>query len=327
MKAIGFAIAVALLGSPLAASAKEREAIKVSGPKNAAGLTDLVIGSFSVAFIRQKTDAAFAGSKNQFKAMGSIVKSTLSGVGAPEFQAITDAAYADFVARLGAAGFKLQDRAGLVADKAMAKVRYVPSGAEGTLQFGKDAKAKAVFFAPGAFGSNAIMDGEISAGAPQGLGGIMGSFAAMAPLQGKVMFAVTNKQPVINVVYVIDYADAERYGGTYAIQASVTTRASLAVVETLSKVDTYNAKGATTSLVLAAPIGVGGDFGDLADTTTAGQKVDNVLGSLIGGLAGVGTNTYKSLTFTADPAQYRTGAIDAVQQANARFVERLVAIR
>ena len=327
MKVVSIAITAALLVSPLATSAKEREAIKVTGPKNAAGLADIVVGSFSVAFIQQKTDAAFAGSKSQFKAMGSIVKSTLAGIDPAEFQAITDAVYADFATRMASAGYRLQDRTVLIADKQMAQVRYLPSGAEGTVQFGKDAKAKAVFYAPVAFGSNGLMDGEISGGAPQGLGGIMAGFASMAPLQGKMMFAAVNKQPVINVVYVIDYADAERYGGTYAIQASVATRASLAIVETLSKIDTYNAKGATTSLVLNEPIGVGGDFGTLADTTTGGQKVDNVLGALIGGLAGVGSNSYKSLTFTADPASYRGGAIEAGQQANVRFVERLASIR
>ena len=145
MKVVSIAITAALLVSPLATSAKEREAIKVTGPKNAAGLADIVVGSFSVAFIQQKTDAAFAGSKSQFKAMGSIVKSTLAGIDPAEFQAITDAVYADFATRMASAGYRLQDRTVLIADKQMAKVRYLPSVAEGTVQFGKDAKAKQVF--------------------------------------------------------------------------------------------------------------------------------------------------------------------------------------
>lgn len=258
--------------------------------------------------------------------MGSIVKSKLVGVSSAEYQAITDAAYEDFIMRLQAAGYVLQDRATLVADKQMTKVRYVTSGATGTVQFGKDAKAKAVFYAPKAFGSNGLMDGEVGGGESQGLGGMLAGVASMAPLQGEMMFAAINKQPVINVAYVIDYADAERYGGTFAYQASVTTTASLAVVETLSKVEAYTGKG-TASLVLATPIAVGGDFGTLAGTTTSGQKLDNALGSIIGGIGGVGSNSYKHLTFTTDPVRYVAGATDATKQANAKLVERLSSLR
>lgn len=317
----------AMIVSSPAVAAKPKDPIKVTGAKSAAALQSVVIASFSVAFINEKTDGAFAGSKRQFKAMGSIVKSKLVGVGDPEFQAVTDAAYTDFTAKLTAAGFTVADRAPFLADKEMAKARFVASGARGTVQFGKDAKAKAVFFAPTAFGASGLFDGEIGGGQPQGIGGIMASFAAMGPLQAKLMYAVTNKQPIVNVVYVVDYADAERYGGTFAYQASVNTRASLAVVETLSKIDVYNAKGALTSLVLAEPVGVGGDFGTLADTTSTGKKIDNVLGSLIGGLGGVGSNTYSSLTFTADAKKYEAGAAEASAAANTVVVARLASLR
>jgi len=320
-------------GAPAMAAAKPRDPVKVSSPKHAAGLQSLVIASFSVAFVNEKTDAAFAGSKRQFKAMGSIVKSKLVGVGDAEFQAVTDAAYADFVAKLAAAGYTVGDRAALIADKQMAKARYVASGARGSVQFGKDAKGKALFYAPTAFGASGLFEGETMAGSPTGSGfGGLGALAglmsgSMAGTQGKLMYAVMNKQPIINVVYVVDYADAERYGGTFAYQANVTTQASLAVVETVSKVDTYNAKGALTSLVLAEPVGIGGDFGTLADTTSGGKKVENVLGALIGGLGGVGSNSYSSLTFTADPVRYAAGATQATAVANARLVERLASLR
>ena len=309
------------------ATAKPRDPVKVSSPRNAAGLQSLVIASFNVAFVTEKTDAAFAGSKRQFKAMGSVVKSKLVGVDDAEFQAVTDAAYADFVTKLTAVGFTVVDRAAFVADKNMAKVRYVASGMQGTVQFGKDAKAKARFYAPTAFGLTGLFDGELSSGQPQGLGGMMAAFSAMGPQQAKMMYVYMNKQPIVNVTYVVDYADADRYGGTFAYQASVKTRASLAVVETLSKVDTFNAKAGMTSLVLAEPVGVGGDFGTLADTTSTGTKVENAIGSLIGGLGGTGSNSYSSLTFTADRARYAAGATEATTTANARLIERLATLR
>lgn len=319
------------LAMPVAAAAKEKAPVKVDGPKYIAGLTGVTLASFNVAFVSEKTDAAFAGARNQFKAMGSITKAKLAGVTPADFQAITDAAYADFVARLTAAGFTLGDRQALIADKQMAKVQLLASGAEGKLTFGKESDANAIFYGPTAFGPTPLMKGETGTTGVAKMGGMFGAVSGLGAMGGpgvaKVYYSIYSKQPTMTVTYVIDFADVARYGGRYAVQASVEMKASLAVLETASVVTTTNDKGAQSTLTLTQPVAVPGNFGTLADTSTTGRTVDNVAGAVIGGLFGVGTNRYTDVTFTADPAAYRAGATQAAISANQTIIAELMARR
>lgn len=322
---LALACAMSISAGGVQAAKAPKDPIKVTSPKAIAGLKSFVIGGFSVAFVSEKTDAAFAG--RQFQKVGSITKAKLAGVTAVEFQAITDAAYADFVAKMTAAGYTIADRGTMLADKTMAKVSFEPSGTEGTIQFGKDAKAKALFFGPTAFGSAPLMKGEISAGAPTGVFSTFNAMSAMSPAMAKGYYVTGAKQPMLTVVYVIDFADADRYGGSFAYEANVTVKAGIAVVDTLSMISTLNDKGLAGNLTLAQPVAIGGNFGDLVDSTTRGQKIDNALGTAIGILGGVGTNSYKRITFTAVPELYRAGATEAAIATNTRMVDRLATLR
>ena len=144
----------------------------------------------------------------------------------------------------------------------------------------------------------------------------------------RIMYAAMNHQPIVNVVYVVDFAGAERYGGRYAVQASVNVRANLAVVEGLSTLSLTNAKGQPGTLTVAEPIAVGGDFGTLADTTSGGTRAGNILGQGIAAAFGSGnSNHYNNVTFTAVSDQYREGAVQATVAANTRLVDRLVSLR
>lgn len=333
--ALPILLSFALL-APVPLQAKDKSAIKTSSAGNLKGLSNVVVASFSVAFVTEKTDAAFAGRRNIGQAMGAITKAKLAGVSDADFQAITDAAYADFTARLATAGYTLGDRAVMIADERMAKVQYLPSGTAGSLTFGKDSDAKAVFFAPSAFGANGLMKGE-TGNAPSGgiagklAGGMFGAIQAISAMGGpataKVYYSIYSKQPTISVQYVIDFADAERYGASYTTIATVGLTASLAVVEKLSDVKTINAKGAAAAVTISQPIGAAGNFGTMKDSTTTGQSLDNAAGAVIGGLFGSGSNTYKHLTFNADPAPYRAGAITATTTTNGLVVAELAANR
>ena len=311
--------------------AKDRAPVKVTNAKAMSGLSRVVVSSFAIAFVTDKTDAAFAGSRRTFKAMGVIAKARLAGLTPTDFQAITDAAYSDFAGRMRAAGYTIGDRAAMVADKQMAKVQYVASGAQGTLVFGKDSKAKAVFYGPTEFGPTPLLQGETGDTGVAARGGMFAAlkgFSAIGgPAYAKTMYAVQNGQPTVSVLYVVDFADAERYGASYTTVATVGLTASLAVVETLSTLGTINAKGTTGSIAIAQPVAIPGNFGNMQDTTTRGQKLDNVAGAVIGGLFGSGSNTYKHITFAADPSSYRTGAIAATTATNGLVVAELVARR
>lgn len=324
------AVAIGLLLAAGTAVAGDKEPIKVEGPKYAKGLQSVVIGSFAVAFITEKTDEAFAGNRRLNGAAGSITRSRLSGVDPAMFQAITDEAFADFQAKLTAAGYMIADRAPMLADSRFVRAEFAAPGAMGTLRFGRDSKAKATYYSPTAFGGRGLMRGEVGNGEIGGLGAMGGMFSGLrsgGPVMARTMYAATAHQPTISVIYVIDFADAQRYGGQYAIQATVNVRANLAVIDTHSMLTALNAKGATATLTVAQPIAVGGDFGSIADTTSGGTRAGNIIGAGIAGLTGGNSNQYQNVTFTAVPDRYREGAVQATVAANTRLVGRLATLR
>lgn len=312
---IGAALA-ALLPGPL--PAKTAEPVSIANARSFKDVQSVVIGSFTIGFLTGKTDQATSGRRGLGGA-SAITRSSLTGMGMADFQAITDAAYADFTAKLIAAGYTIVDRTQLTSAPAMAKIRYQPSGTEGGVMFGKDGKARALFFGPTAFGAQSIMEGEADAGGT----GIGGMGIAMA----KNSYAIINKQPMINIAYIVDYASADRYGGAFAVGASVKVTAQLAIAERLSKMTVTDTKGMLGTAALGQPIAVGGAFGALRDSTTAGQKTGEAIGNLIGAFAGGDSSSRKSLTFAAAPEQYRSGAIDAAARANSTLISKVQTLR
>ena len=296
-----------------------KEQIKVTNAKSFKNSQPVVIGSFSIGFLTSKTDQATTG-KRGYGGSASIVRSTLEGLGPDDMQVITDAAYADFTAKLTAAGYTIVDHAQLVSDPAMAKIKYQASGTEAGVSFGKDSQARGVYFGPSAFGDKALMEGESGAG-------ILSGFGAFGPAMAKNTYAIQHKQPILNVSYIVDFATADRYGGAFAMGTSVTVKSQLAIAQDLSKVTMTDTKGILGTAELADPIVVAGAFGDFETSTTDSEKTGNTMGALFGALKGGGSSSRMSLTFTAVPDQYRLGAINATERANAAFVETIARLR
>jgi len=311
--------ALSLVTAPTVAIAKDNDPVKVATAKTFLGVQQVVIGSFNVAFVSEKTDKAFAGRVASFGG-SSIAKSKLAGVTSAEFQAITDAAYADLVAKLGKAGYQVADRAAYAAFPSVASQRYVASGAEGTVQADKNEKSKALFFAPTSFGPTPIAAGSIT-------GGTFGAFGQMGPAMARSKFAMAAKMPVLDVRYVVDFAEGKHRGGAFALSSSVKLTAQLAVVEMLSSVTLVNDRGGVGTMTLQEAIAVDGDFGELRNTTTGGQKAEQAIGNVIGFLGGIGTQSRKFFTFFAVPDQYQRGAIDATVRANDTMVGRMATLR
>ena len=316
-KIILVALALGVLSSPIDVLAKDP--IKITNAKSFKNSQSVVIGSFSIGFLVSKTDQATSG-KRGYGGSASIVRSTLEGVDAATMQAITDAAYADFIAQLSATGYNIVDHARLVDDPGMAKINYQPSGTEAGVRFGKDAKAQALFYGPTAFGARPLMEGESGAG-------VLSGFGAMGPAIAKNTYAINNKQPILNVSYIVDFASADRYGGAFAMGTSVKVKAQLAIADALSKVTVIDIKGILGTAELADPIVVAGEFGDFHDSTSSNEKAGTTVGNLMGALTGSGSSSRKSLTFIAAPDAYRLGAINATERANAAFVQTLQALR
>lgn len=311
-------VASACLALSPAALAKSDAPVKIASPKAFKALQTILIGNFHLAFINEKTDRAFAGRGNKYGG-SSEAKTNLAGVSDAEFQAITDAAYADFTAKLEAAGYQIADRANYVAAPAMAKLQHVASGARGTVVLGKNSKAKAYYFAPTAFGPAPIITNDIG-------GGTFSGFGQMASASARGTYVFANKQPVLDVKYVVDYAGSKHYGGAFAISSSIKIKAQLAIVDAISQATLTSTSG-YGSMIFQQPIAVEGDFGDLADSTTTGQKIDQALGNIVGLLGGIGTSSRKHFTFTAVPELYRDGSINAAGRANTLVVSQMQGLR
>jgi len=308
---------------PSAAISKEKSPVKIQSAKAFKGMQDVTIGTFEVAFVTEKTDQAFAGKRGTFGG-STYAKTRLDGVDAATMQAITDAAYEDFAAKMTAAGYRISDRGQFTASAYGAKVKYVASGAPGMLTYGKDSKARAMYFAPTAFGPLALVP-------PVNSTGIMGAIGAAGggggSAQAYAMYAYSTKQPVISVRYAVDFADSKHYGGAFALGSSIKLAAQLAVVPVHTTITLVSGDGKYGSIILDTPVAVEGDFGSLEDVTSTGQKVENVVGNVIGILGGVGTANYKRFAFKAEAEQYLIGSIEAAKRSSDVMVTALLGLR
>jgi hypothetical protein len=315
---IGLAAILSFGLAPVAIS-KNDAPVKVSSGKAFKELQTVTIGTFHLAFINEKTDRAFSGRGNNYSGNSSEAKTNLAGVTSAEFQAITDAAYADFTAKLEAAGYRIADRADYNAEPGLARLQHVASGARGTVVLGKNSKANAYYYSPTAFGPTPIIPNDIG-------GGTFGVFAQMASVTARGTYVWRTKQPVMDVKYVVDYAGSKHYGGAFAMSSAIKIKAQLAIVPTVSQA-TLASPGGYGSIIFQQPVAVEGDFGDLADSTTRGQKADQAIGNAIRLLGGAGSASSKHFTFTAVPELYRDGSINAAERANTTVVTQMQGLR
>ena len=129
------------------------------------GTKDVVIGSFNVGFLTQKTDSAKAGGGLLGNGMGgkSTAHSNLNGIDNATLQQIADSAYTQFLADLKAKGFNVVDRATLTSNADFAKTKDFPSPYEDTTGglFSRGTITK--YFAPSSFGGKMkIFMGDIA---------------------------------------------------------------------------------------------------------------------------------------------------------------------
>lgn len=119
----GMGLAAVSLGFlPMALRAKEASPVKVEKPESFKGVTQVVIGQFTVAFFTKKVDydgGGFLAASAQGKAIGH-----LSGISPAEFQKTTDQVYDDFTNQLAAHGIAVADPAGMMANQYYAKVKH-----------------------------------------------------------------------------------------------------------------------------------------------------------------------------------------------------------
>ena len=159
------------LGAPQAAQAGSPPApLKVSGEAAAKGVTQVAIGAFNVGFIFKSVDST--------KAMDGIVgamqgttraESTLVGITPEMMQTITDAAYADFLSKLAANGYTVQDPSALFgAPLAHAKPEVSPLNVNIMLE--KKSTGKVTLVKPSALGALYLIPGDFTGSGMSSMG-------------------------------------------------------------------------------------------------------------------------------------------------------------
>ncbi len=317
--AIGLGLAMPLV-------AKEAEPVKVTSAKNIQGIERVVIGQFTIGFLVERKDSAKAGGGLTGSGFGgkSTVRSQLAGYTQDELQKIADAAYDDMVSRLSAAGFAVMDRAGLAASPALVKVKGEPGPKQMTTITGRDDKAEVLFVSATQSAPLRLMPGDVAASGFGAMGIIMSGSQAMNAFTA---YAKETDSKVINVVYYLDFAKSDEYGGWFRSSSAVNVEGSLAMMPDQSKLSVVGANYKSGSLALAEPVAVGGNFFEKEDAMSGGEKAANTAANVIGFLGGVGTNSSKKFTFTARPGEYAAGAGELATQANEVLVQKLVTLR
>lgn len=302
-----------------AQSADTKPVIKVDKPAAMNASRQVVVGSFVVAFLTERRDSAKAGGGLMGSGFGgkSSARSTLTGLSNADFQAATDAAYASFERQMQAAGFNVADRAPVLAAVTDGGARAQENGAEKDLILARNSKAEARLFAPSGWGGPLIAREFLGL---MGAGGFNGARSAIFVSMKGQEFAKSSGQAVVNVFYVVDFAQAETYGGSFRNVSAVNVKSGLAIVPDATRLVVYAPKGQIGTATLREPIAVGGAFGEFGDSQSGGEKALNTAANVIGLLGGIGTNSSKKYTMTADPVAWRGGVSELMDMTNAQFI-------
>lgn len=325
--AAAFGLVLAAPGAP--ALAKEQPPIKVEDKGAFKGASRVAIAAFNVGFIFESIDAT-AATGGLMGAFGGTTKakSALVGVTPAMMQQIADAAYADFVTRLNAAGLAVAEPGATFADPALAKVKGMETPADINIALEKGSKGKATYFKPTALPMQVMLPGDFTGSGMSSMGMAMAAGQNSAHLAN---YARTAGLPVVDVTYLIDFSSQKR-PGAFSF-AGIKVNANLSVTPGFSRVTVLGANGKTNTLTMGQPVSVDGDFIEVADASSGTDKTVQAAANVAGGVAaalgfgGLRFGKTRKFEFTAKPGNYEEGATKAATLANERVVAALAAAR
>lgn len=305
---------------------KTNGAVEAVTPAAFKGAEKVVIGNFVVGFATYTTDSAKAGGGLLGNGFGgkSTAKSTLTGIDAATMQAITDAAYADFVRQLQAQGYTVAPRDGLLADARFAKSTQMDSPFNDSTGGIFGGGSKTTYVAPRALGSIRPFMGDIP--------GTMGGMGFSNPTVAASEYASKSGEKILSVVYLLDFSNAESYGGWHRQSSAVQVGQGLTVVPGTSKVSLIGGQSGTFSsangsIAIGQPITSQTAFADISDATSDAAKATEIATNVIGVLGGIGSNSSRQFTFAARPGDYTAAAHDVTGQATRLLVGQMAALR
>ncbi|WP_234036058.1 hypothetical protein [Porphyrobacter sp. YT40] len=303
--------ALGLIAQPLCA--KERAPLEIKDNGALDGAQQVAIVSFNVGFIFESVDQT-QKTGGLMGAFGGTTKarSELVGVTPEMMQQITDAAYADFVAKLAARGITVveADFSQLSGDKGPSEER---------INLEKKSTGKAVFYAPSALPVQVFLRGDVAQRKSLANFGDEGRIARNTYAVENA--AKANGIPAVGVVYLVDFSDQKR-PGAFSFGGSLKVNANLSVVPEFSRLTVIGANGKKNEIVLKQPVSVDGEFVEVSDAMGKREKTVQGAANVLGGLAAnsgiklpmIGKT--RKFAFTAIPENYQSGAIALAEAAN-----------
>ena len=330
MKKLLSAVAItAMLLQPVAVIAKDKEPVKIAGPANAKGVTTVTVGAFNIGFIFESTDQT-AASGGLMGAFGGTTKakSELVGVTPEMMQAVTDAAYADFVSQLTASGYSVQVPTDMFGHAALAKTKSQDMPLDINIALEKGSKGKATYYKPSALPSLLMIPGDFVGSGMSSIGMNMAAGQAVGALNA---YAKQAGVGVIDVVYLIDFSQQKR-PGAFSF-GGLEVNSALSVSADYSRITLIAPSGKQSVITVKAPVAVEGEFVEKSDATSGTDKAMQSAGNVVGGLAavagfgGLRFGKTRKFAFTAKPGNYEEGAAKAASLASAMLIGRLAPLR
>lgn len=270
------------------------------------------------------------------------VTSTLAGVGAEDFQAITEQAYAETVASLKAAGFEVLEMAALSADpgyQVLADKYGLPSPYSfSDTSFGNDKPMISQIVAPA--GMPAYFSSSLAV--------VRGGFGQRtdAQNQGRGMkegeLAKSLGATLLHIHYLVGFG-LPSASKNNALWGGSTARAAIEIGNVLFPLESEwqfvtsaGARTFTTSsrprhsgaLYLSKPLASGGSLYSAQDSTSGADQRDDGLMNAVGGLlGGFGQKTKRSEVAPSSAEAYRQDVQQLLSGATTAFVGALAAAR
>lgn len=304
----------------------KNDAVMVDGASSLAEVKNVVIGSFKVGFSdsskeQNKASGSFLGGSSMGGKATGYVK--LEGVSAQDKQAITEAAYADFVQKLKSNGYNVIERSTLTSSEQFQNAGktafpYVSDQSGFLSSYGQT-----YYYQPASFGNEGFMLNNDIPGETSGLS------AAFSSADTKMIdFAAKNNVAVISATYLIDFAATGGHSGVST--ASLKVGQNLAVTDATVKFikgPSSSFSNGAPSVKLGQPVESGKEFGTLINDTSGGNIALQEAGNIASVLMGQGTNRSRDYVIQADPARFKEQSVDVLTRSNTSLLATAAAAK
>lgn len=285
----------------------------------------VVIGGFKVAFVESKRDSAKAGGGLLSSGFGgkSTALMMLNGIDSDTKQAITDKAYADFISTLKAEGFTVTDRKQYTSTPEYVKTKTYDSPY--TTDSSMLSKyGTTTYYQPTGFEAMRIYMGEIDK--------VMGGIGFSHPNNAAVAYTSETGNKLLNVVYVIDFSNADASGGSFKSTSFVKVGQGLSLQAGTSKMQLIGGHAGTFStangsIALGQPIYSLEKFGDVVSASSNTEKTVEKLTNVASLLGGMGSNITTKFDVNADAEKYQAVALEITGKANEAIVGKMKSLK